>query len=112
ARGYVGQPALTSERFVADPFVAGERLYRSGDLARWLPGGVLEYVGRRDEQVKYHGYRLELEGIRCLLNEHEQVRDSVVRLLRDGEGQEVLVAYYVSRQALEAGELRRFLLER
>jgi amino acid adenylation domain-containing protein len=112
AQGYVNQPGLTAERFVANPFAAGERMYRSGDLARWLSAGVLEYVGRRDEQVKYHGYRLELEGIRCLLNEHPQVRDSVVRLLRDGQGQQVLAAYYVSRQALDSGELRRFLLER
>ncbi len=111
ARGYHGQPALTAERFVPDPHAAtaGARLYRTGDLARLLPDGAVEFLGRRDHQVKFHGHRLELEGVRQLLREHPLVRDGVARLLRDEEGRDVLVAYYVARHPLAAEELRAHL---
>ena len=109
AQGYLGQPGLTAARFVPNPFVAGERMYKSGDLARRLANGKLEYVGRRDEQVKFHGYRVEWAEIEWALQQHPQVRESVVRVERDGQGQEVMLGYYVARQELEAGELRQFL---
>ena len=64
AEGYINRPELTAERFIPNPFIAGRRMYRSGDRARWLPSGEIEYLGRGDEQVKYHGYRLELSEIR------------------------------------------------
>ncbi|MET0646275.1 MAG: amino acid adenylation domain-containing protein [Pyrinomonadaceae bacterium] len=110
-RGYLNRPALTAERFVPDPFSEepGARLYRTGDLARYLPGGEVEFVGRADTQVKFHGYRVELDEIRHSLNRHPQVRDSVVVIARDSNGLDALVAYYVARQELEAGALREFL---
>jgi amino acid adenylation domain-containing protein len=111
AEGYLNREELTAERFVAHPSHAGRRMYRSGDLARRLGGGILEYVGRRDEQVKYHGYRVELSEIRDALNRLPQVRDSVVKVVRDKQGRDVLVAYYVSRQEVEAGLLRELLKE-
>lgn len=112
-RGYLGQPGLTAERFVPDPFSAepGARLYRTGDLARYLPSGEVEFVGRADTQVKFHGYRVELDEIRHTLNKHPQVRDSVVVIARDSNGLDALVAYYVARQELEVGALREFLAE-
>ncbi|HEX5760249.1 MAG TPA: amino acid adenylation domain-containing protein [Thermoanaerobaculia bacterium] len=113
SRGYLGRPEATAERFVPDPFGTepGARLYRSGDRARYLPGGAIEFLGRMDNQVKYHGFRVELNEIRTALNRHRQVRDSVVVLRKDRNGRDVLVCYYVSRQELEFGELRAFLAE-
>ncbi|MDG4830674.1 amino acid adenylation domain-containing protein [Solwaraspora sp. WMMD1047] len=79
ARGYLGDPALTADRFRPDPFGApGVRLYRSGDLGRWLPDGTLEFLGRVDHQVKIRGYRVELGEIRAILRDDPQVRDAVV----------------------------------
>jgi len=112
AAGYSGRPALTAERFGVNPFDAEGRAYRTGDLARRLPGGDLEYLGRRDEQVKYHGHRVELSEIRGALNSHPQVRDSVVRVVKGPGGQDVMIAYYVARQALDGDELHDFLSNR
>ena len=111
ALGYLNKDELTRARFVDHPFIAGGKLYRSGDRARWLPEGVLEYVGRNDEQVKFHGHRVELNHIRSTLNRHPQVRDSVIVVVKDSRGNDVMLAYYVSRQPLDAAELRRFLSE-
>jgi amino acid adenylation domain-containing protein len=77
-RGYLERPELTAERFLADPFVAGERMYRSGDLARWLPGGQLEFLGRNDHQVKVGGYRIELGEVEAALLAHPAIREVVV----------------------------------
>jgi amino acid adenylation domain-containing protein len=110
ARGYLARPDLTASRFVPDPFDDGGRLYRTGDLARRLADGTLEFLGRVDDQIKFHGYRIELNEIRCALNRNSKVRDSVVVLARDG-GHEVLVAYYAARQELDPDELRASLAE-
>jgi amino acid adenylation domain-containing protein len=109
AVGYLNQEGLTKAKFVDHPFIAGGKLYRSGDRARWLAEGQLEYLGRNDEQVKFHGHRVELNHLRSTLNRHPQVRDSVVVMVKDGQGSNVMLAYYVARQALEASELRDFL---
>src|SRR6202011_2393171 len=80
ARGYLNRPELTAERFVPNPFSAeaGARLYRSGDLARFLPGREIEYLGRIDHQVKIRGFRIELGEIEAALKQHGGVRDAVV----------------------------------
>jgi acyl carrier protein len=109
AAGYLNRHELTAERFVPNPFVAGQRMYKTGDLARRLPEGLLEFVGRNDEQVKFHGYRVELNELRSVLNRHPQVRDSVVALVKDENGFDILMAYYVSRQELDTAELREFM---
>jgi len=109
ARGYLNNPQQTAERFIDNPLLPDRKMYRTGDVGRWLPEGTLEYVGRNDEQVKFHGYRLELNEVRSLLNQHSQVRDSVVLLLKDNNGNDVLVAYYVSNQELDTGALRAIL---
>lgn len=109
--GYLNREELTRERCVENPFTPGKRMYKSGDLARRLPDGRLELLGRRDDQVKFHGHRVELNEIRSNLNKHPQVRDSIAVVAKDKNGNDVMIAYYVSRQELEAAQLRSFLAE-
>ncbi len=116
ARGYLGRPDLTAERFVPDGLggIPGGRLYRTGDLARSRADGELEFLGRTDHQVKVRGYRIELGEIELALGEHPQVRRAVVTL-RDGEtGGKRLVAYVVpsAGEAPRMAELREFLTDR
>ncbi len=100
ARGYLQRPELTAEKFVPNPFSSqpGERLYKTGDLVRWLPDGNLEFDGRVDHQVKIRGYRVELGEIEVALRSHEQVRDALVTL-RDRSGQKQLLAYVIARES-------------
>jgi len=95
ARGYLNRPELDAARFLADPFRPGARLYRSGDLARRLPDGSLEYLGRNDAQVKLRGYRIELGEIQARLCECQGVHDACVIVREDAPGEQRLVAYIV-----------------
>ncbi|HSG40128.1 MAG TPA: non-ribosomal peptide synthetase, partial [Thermoanaerobaculia bacterium] len=105
ARGYLGRPELTAERFVPDPFsaVPGARLYDTGDLARRLPDGAVEFLGRNDGQVKVRGFRIELPEIEAALLRHPAVREAAVLARRDGPAAEPrLAAYWVGGEAAPA----------
>ncbi len=116
ARGYLNRPELTLEKFVRHPFRVGERLYRTGDIGRWLPEGVLEWLGRNDDQVKIRGYRIELGEIKNALLRHASVKDAIVIAGgRDVEpasgrhGTEELTAYFTARERLEPADLISYL---
>src|SRR5262249_25853815 len=113
ARGYLNRPALTAEKFIPHPFSAepGARLYKTGDLVRYLPNGNIEFLGRIDQQVKVHGFRIELGEVEAALAQHFAVRDAVVVAREDTLGDKRLVAYLVPHQNHEASlsDVRRFL---
>ncbi|MDR0424282.1 MAG: amino acid adenylation domain-containing protein [Clostridiales Family XIII bacterium] len=102
ARGYMNQPELTAEKFVEGPYGVG-RIYRSGDLARWLPDGNIEYLGRIDSQVKVRGYRIELGEIEAALRGQPGVRDAVAMVWEDAAGDRQICAYVVADDAAAGG---------
>jgi amino acid adenylation domain-containing protein len=111
ARGYVGASELTAERFLEDPFspTPGARMYDTGDVARWLPDGALEFLGRVDEQVKIRGYRVEPAEVETALRSHAVVRDAVVTTWESAAGDVRLVAYCTVDGVTDPTDLRGYL---
>ncbi|WP_293062505.1 MULTISPECIES: amino acid adenylation domain-containing protein [unclassified Moorena] len=116
ARGYLNRPDLTAERFIPNPFSQeeGSRLYKTGDLARYLPDGNIEYLGRIDNQVKVRGFRIEVGEIEVILAQHPDLRQTAVIVREDQPGDKRLVAYVCPNQGQipTSGQLRRFLWEK
>ncbi len=106
ARGYLGRPDLTAERFVPDPDMPGARMYRTGDLARYRDDGALEFVGRADHQVKVRGHRIELGEVEAVVRAVPGVRDTLVRVREDQPGDLRLVAYLIGAADLDRGAVR------
>jgi len=114
ARGYLDDTALTAEKFLRNPFTHGkdDRLYKTGDMGRYLPDGTVEFACRIDNQVKIRGYRIELGEIESVLARHPGIREAVVVTRQDGAGDKQLIAYTVSREtAPTIQELRKHLRE-
>jgi amino acid adenylation domain-containing protein len=119
ARGYLNRPELTAERFVPDPFATGPdaRMYKTGDLGKWLPDGTVEFLGRNDFQVKIRGFRVELGEIEARLAEQAGVREAVVLAREDKTGEDKrLVAYYTASEpgqgSVGAEQLRAYLAQK
>ncbi|MBW4619918.1 MAG: amino acid adenylation domain-containing protein [Cyanosarcina radialis HA8281-LM2] len=106
ARGYLNQPHLTSQKFISNPFSrdSNSRLYQTGDLARYLPNGEIEYLGRLDHQVKIRGFRIELGEIETVLSQHPQIRSAVAIAQLDDANRQRLVAYVVPQLAGDKGD--------
>jgi amino acid adenylation domain-containing protein len=111
AKGYLNRPELTTERFISSPFEHSNKLYKTGDLARYWPNGELEYLGRIDNQVKIRGFRIELGEIEALLASHPQIWETVVLVWDDTAGDKRLVAYIVPQPEITIiiDEIRQFL---
>ncbi|AFY82810.1 non-ribosomal peptide synthetase [Oscillatoria acuminata] len=114
ARGYLNRPELTQDKFIPNPFQTSpeNRLYKTGDRARYLPDGTIEFLGRVDEQVKIRGFRIELGEIETVLAQHPTVRETVVTLREDEPGNPRLVAYIVPSGKLDTEAIREFLAQR
>ena len=112
-RGYLKNPAATAEKFVPDPFSpeGGARMYRTGDLGRYMPDGTIEFVGRRDRQVKVRGFRIEPAEIEAVLRKHPGVEDAAVVAGSANDGHKQLWAYVVSSKSVSVVEVRRFLAQ-
>lgn len=112
ARGYLNRPQLTAEKFIPNPFHPDTKIYKTGDLGRYLPDGNIEYIGRIDHQVKIRGFRIETGEIETLLSQHPQVQQVVVIVREDQPGNKYLTGYIVREtETLTSSELRQFLKE-
>ncbi|MDA1997190.1 non-ribosomal peptide synthetase, partial [Bacillus cereus group sp. Bce036] len=109
ARGYWQKEDLTKERFVANPYQQGEIMYRTGDMARWLPDGNIEFLGRNDHQAKIRGYRVELTEIEHQLSKYPEIKNCVVTINKNVNGDNSLVAYYIADAEIPVSKLRIFL---
>ena len=111
ARGYHNRPDLTAERFIPSPFVPGDRLYKTGDLARYRADGNVDFLGRNDFQVKLRGFRIELGEIEARLSTHPAIREAAVLVREDEPGNKRLVGYYTSDEDVSPESLRAHLAE-
>jgi amino acid adenylation domain-containing protein len=109
ARGYFERPELTAEKFLTDPFVPGERMYRTGDEVQQLADGRIEFLGRLDHQIKLRGFRIELGDVETAMRALPGIRDAVAVLRPDASGEAMLVGYYTGSENLTAAEMKRAL---
>lgn len=109
ARGYLNRADLTDEKFIPDPFVNGQRIYRTGDMARFLPTGEIECFGRADQQEKIRGYRIEPGEIETVILSHKAVNKAVVTTRQDAKGMKYLCAYIVTCDGLPVKDLREYI---
>jgi len=113
-RGYLNNPDLTAQKYLPDPYseTFGQRMYKTGDIATYLPDGNIFFIGRKDFQVKLRGYRIELSEIESLLNKFESIKDSAVTVFKENEGNEYLAAFIVAKNGkCDQDELYKYLRE-
>lgn len=109
SQGYLNNETLTEERFIDNPYLPDEKLYRSGDLGRILNSYEIEYVGRIDDQVKVRGYRIEIDEIERVLNKHKSIQDAAVILMKDADDSTQLNAYIVKKEAVTVNQIREYI---
>ncbi|MBL1210547.1 thioesterase domain-containing protein [Geminocystis sp. GBBB08] len=109
ARGYLNLPELTAEKFIPNPFGEG-KLYKTGDLARYLPDGNIDFIGRVDNQVKIRGFRIELAEIEIILHRHPDIKECLVIVKENSDGDKYLSAYIITKKEISIAEIREFLL--
>ncbi len=109
ARGYLNREELTNEKFISNPYKEGKRLYKTGDLAKWLPDGTIEFVGRVDDQVKIRGYRIELGEIESVLSNYATIKSSCVLARKDNKGEYRLIGYVVSNDQFDKQDIQEHL---
>ena len=112
SRGYLNNSDLTDKKFICNPYVKGERLYNTGDLGRWLPNGTIEFLGRKDNQIKIRGYRVEIGEIESSIFEFSKNIEQVYVGVKERNSDKVLIAYIISKGKLDRQELREFLLKK
>jgi len=110
ARGYLNRPELSAEKFIQNPFLAGERLYRTGDVGLWTEDGQLEFTGRQDDQLKIRGFRIELGEIEFHLNQLNEISEAVVVAKRNSESDVSLQVFYTADETLSREHLIQALL--
>lgn len=108
-RGYLNRDELTNEKFVENPFMDGGRLYKTGDLAKWLPNGDLEFLGRSDNQVKVRGNRIELSEIEHRVLKYSKAISNAVILIKEIKGEDTMIAYFSSKEEIDKSLLRKYL---
>ena len=109
AKEYLNKPELTASKFIAHPFKEGELVYKTGDLARWLPDGNVEFIGRKDNQIKVRGYRIELGEIESVLASEESIKSCAVMLKEDVQGIERFVGYIVAEEDFDKKKVQEYL---
>lgn len=110
ARGYLNKPELTKEKFIDNPFEPGKKMYRTGDIVRWVDDGNIEYIGRNDDQVKIRGYRVEIPEIEKCLLKHPEIKETTV-MIKNINGINSICCYYSSEKIIELEELKSFLMK-
>ena len=111
AEGYINDEKLTADKFIDSPFVENEKIYKTGDLARWFADGNMEFLGRKDSQVKIRGFRVELGEIESVLSKHEYMKEVVVMVKDMGNSDKRLVAYFTASTTISVTSLRKYLKE-
>ncbi len=111
ARGYLKRDDLTKEKFVENPFITGTKMYKTGDLARWLQDGNVEFLGRRDSQIKIRGFRIEIGEIESRLHQIHKIKEAVVQAFDDKNKHKYICAYIVSDKEISANEVRQELMQ-
>jgi acyl-CoA synthetase (AMP-forming)/AMP-acid ligase II len=112
ATGYINNSDLTTEKFILNPFKLNGRMYKTGDLGKWMPEGNILFLGRKDEQIKITGYRIEPGEISTLLMQLKHVTNAVVTAMTNQDGRKELIAYVVSSQELVVADLQKYLAAR
>lgn len=112
SNGYLNNPDLTKVKFIDNPFVIGQRMYDTGDLVKWLPEGNIEFIGRKDGQVKIQGNRIELGDIEVMIARNQYIKESCVKVDKNSNSENILIAYLVTKEGYDEDEFKEYLTQK